>query len=1274
MASSDWTETKNEIHYAVLPSDHFRKDSIRYMPYQGSGRALIQEGIGFVGGRLLKKHVPAGYDPTSFVVFSVRFKKPMWTKKQAQQWIKDHCAQISWVRSDRTLPHQPRTCNQSLCDNMPADIYDYEVGDIIYVNGSSGINGQHAKVERRVNVDGELGYHVRFANGDEDQVHAELCEPKRESNPWGTLQDGREVYWMKEKQPTSAERLGQILGVPVRWIGFLSAADRKKMGLEKDGFVATIEGKDIGLGRSVEEAMQATNAPVLARDKAIFSGSLGALVQRRPDILQREIKTDSRTQNARKAIEGQMGIFAAQPKAVESHNKGKYTLRFAFINDDGKREEKTLKFTTMSELSRFLRRYQSIPVWGEYSGRITGYSPKDPEAENVFYLHDSGFSYSDLDYNYINNAVEGKDFSVTPKLYEMASRFTTRPHLQDIMVESITGPTSDPNVDLLLEAEHVLNPFFRNRGMVKKRNKVFKTEKDISDHMQDALLRTQNPNYQSLGYSSEKDMQRDIARLSRDLPDPYTPSKEAIATVVSEGASTVIYATTRDGAKDFSSRYLLVESTAVEASHIPHAGQGVFAVNPRYPEGIQERRYHKDLQEVAKVRNNAKHFRAPLVINTNPDAVNGPPIVDSNMIVLGGNSRTMTQQLLYAEGKGNEIKGYLLNSCANACFGINPSEVRAMKQPILVRQIDFNSVANPEEARYLVRIFNEVLTQDLDFASEISAIANKITRGQWREIAQFVASHKKDDDTLNSYLLSSGSYEFVQMLYRLGVLTERNLSKFVFQNKEDRNYGLLNRFGRRMVSELFLGFLLKSPELIEQMGDAALSTFETIAPYLIISACCDPEWDITEDTRIALQAMNTAMRLGDDIYRSLGQMDMFGGGGGGGYSDVQATERRRFLFHVCLAYRNSPAKMSTGFKRYATRASGTSESMMSLPGTVAARGVSESLQELVLAFGASPDSASPSGYRLPNDPLLRKQNPPQNVSFNLPAKGGSVSKIEGIYDTDTGIFSPDLASPYQNLRGQVLASSEDADRAWRAVNLLTAAQGIASPEKWERARRLIDATILSNTFSESTFLEIRTLLFERSAMEILPILPEETAPPSEERFLKFLRDVASKSKAHRQAGRKLTPSSLSKEFPSNVTVKNIQNTEYGKENWRVIVESAEIPGQPIVGPSAPTRMESLHGFFDLMSNLSSEGVASIAGFIALRSEAEKKIREREQEKPSTAKQIIPHKGLTEGRAIGTAHPQQPPQEAVASMTSAMLDALDQWEQSRKRKQNAYRWA
>ncbi len=155
-------------------------------------------------------------------------------------------------------------------------------------------------------------------------------------------------------------------------------------------------------------------------------------------------------------------------------------------------------------------------------------------------------------------------------------------------------------------------------------------------------------------------------------------------------------------------RYEVREMDDVIASHDP---ENQFRRRENYPQEAQERPYHSDEGEQQKVVGNALNYEPAFVVSTDAFATNGPPIITQNGIVLGGNSRTMTLQMVYGQHpeKAAAYRQALVDNASQ--FGIDPQAIANMKRPMLVRVV--SGQFSPEDMAKRSREYNQTTTQQL---------------------------------------------------------------------------------------------------------------------------------------------------------------------------------------------------------------------------------------------------------------------------------------------------------------------------------------------------------------------------------------------------------------------------------------------------------------------------------------------------------------------------------------------------------------------------------
>ena len=306
-------------------------------------------------------------------------------------------------------------------------------------------------------------------------------------------------------------------------------------------------------------------------------------------------------------------------------------------------------------------------------------------------------------------------------------------------------------------------------------------------------------------------------------------SREAAGRAPGTGDETTVYVADADGqARPQKARYRLIEADQAIASHDPTKG---FAKRKDYPEGVQERVYHRDQNEQTKVRQNAQNLRPDLVINTNPDAVNGPPLLTTERLALGGNSRVMSMQLAFA-ADGDAAKAYRKHLLDNAhVYGFSRGEIDGMKQPMLVREVDVPKEEKTAEGMaVLVRRYNEAFTQSMDPRTKMVAEARLLTPEMLGTLSHGLSQTGSDGEpkhaTLSALLDSPDGQAFISHLGK-GVFDRRNRGQYI------RPDGALNEDGKRHVERLLVGRLIPDPDLLADVQTGQLQAIANAAPFIL---------------------------------------------------------------------------------------------------------------------------------------------------------------------------------------------------------------------------------------------------------------------------------------------------------------------------------------------------------------------------------------------------------------------------------------------------------
>lgn len=382
-----------------------------------------------------------------------------------------------------------------------------------------------------------------------------------------------------------------------------------------------------------------------------------------------------------------------------------------------------------------------------------------------------------------------------------------------------------------------------------------------------------------------------------------TPVINGVAT----GAPTkiVVRGGSSEGIQEMSAEYAVVEADQLIASHNPEN----FEQRADYPEGVQERRYHDIGGEQGKIVRIATSMQPQLVVNTNPDCVNGAPIVTENNVVLGGNGRTMGQQLAYSQypKSAEALKSYL---AANAHqFGINADAVSGMKKPILVRKIQAGT--DPDKLRTLGRRMNESLTQGLDpRTAEVAIGKNYVTP----ELVNALASQMDPENTLSEFLSSSGSRDFLKTLENAGVIDDVNRDEFM-----DGETGLLNEDGRLRVERVLAARVLPDAAMLQRMPTDTRQNIAKSVPYLLRAESAG--WDLRGPLMAAIKAdmdfrASSEFKTHDAYMNQVVSRELAPSHPMHAINDDPLA---KLLFQVVREH-NGPRKMPAGFREFARRA------------------------------------------------------------------------------------------------------------------------------------------------------------------------------------------------------------------------------------------------------------------------------------------------------------------------------------------------------------------
>lgn len=370
--------------------------------------------------------------------------------------------------------------------------------------------------------------------------------------------------------------------------------------------------------------------------------------------------------------------------------------------------------------------------------------------------------------------------------------------------------------------------------------------------------------------------------------------------------------------------YRIIEASSMVPSHNPVS----FGQNESYPQGLQERAYHRDKSEQAKVRTNAKNMHPALILNTNPDALNGPPILNEEGHVLGGNSRAMSLQLVHQEHpeKAKELVSYLKSHAYQ--FGLSAGDVEGFKNPVVVRVVN----TKDQDENLLVRAMNEGFTQSMDPRTYQVAMSRRLDGS----IMDRLADEMEPDQTLRDYFNSNKGKSFVHELSRVGVIDDRNRNQYL--NKD----GKLNEDGKTFVERILVGKVVGDADLLSNTQPSLVSSLARSVPYMIQAEGYGKGYNIRKKVKDALSAFNKMNDLniapprnlkGEQLDQSIKMVknnmdDMFEG-----VHPVNKDKATGLLFETFVR-KGGPNQLASVFRDFVVNAKSNPEGQISLLGPV----------------------------------------------------------------------------------------------------------------------------------------------------------------------------------------------------------------------------------------------------------------------------------------------------------------------------------------------------
>jgi len=303
-------------------------------------------------------------------------------------------------------------------------------------------------------------------------------------------------------------------------------------------------------------------------------------------------------------------------------------------------------------------------------------------------------------------------------------------------------------------------------------------------------------------------------------------------------------------------RYALRELSDIQTSH-----HGVtFQPNPKY--GLKNDRDYSIQDNQAKVMTGALpgQFEPRFHVTDNPDATNGPIVIDSQGNALGGNGRGMILQRVYKSNQqGAQAYRSLLEQKAQQ-FGIDPAQIRSMKEPVLVREVSDDALLGKQGQA--VTDLNKTGTAALRPAERAIADSRRVSQGTLDDIAGRLEAHGPDA-TLANVLEGKSGAEVLNKMIDDGVISPQERAGLASGDN-------LTPDGRARISRLIVGRFFKDAAQIDRMPVAINNKLERLAAPLAKAEGAG-EWNLTPQVQEAVDLIEQSKAHGKNLDNFLKQ-------------------------------------------------------------------------------------------------------------------------------------------------------------------------------------------------------------------------------------------------------------------------------------------------------------------------------------------------------------------------------------------------------------------
>jgi len=300
--------------------------------------------------------------------------------------------------------------------------------------------------------------------------------------------------------------------------------------------------------------------------------------------------------------------------------------------------------------------------------------------------------------------------------------------------------------------------------------------------------------------------------------------------------------------RSFPAQYKVRELVDIQASH----NGNTFQPNPKY--SLKNDRTYTSSSDRNKVASQSTKglFKPSLHITDNPDAANGPILIDSQGNALGGNGRTMQLHRVYAADPKDAFGYRSLLMKKAAQYGQDPQAIAQMKQPVLVREISDQDIVNKGHA---ITDFNKTGTAALKPSEQAISDSRRVSLGTLNDLSARL-DEAGEGTTLAQLLQGKNGTEVLDKLIDDGVITPQQRAAYA---KDD----VLTKDGQTRISKLLLGRFFRDPAQLDTISPKITNKIERSAANL--ASIDNPEtgeWNITPKIHQAMDLIEETRAQG----------------------------------------------------------------------------------------------------------------------------------------------------------------------------------------------------------------------------------------------------------------------------------------------------------------------------------------------------------------------------------------------------------------------------